>query len=83
MKTVPEYPIKVVFHEDNEEWLLNNETEVACNLEWFNSQDPDEEATVTDNQGRRVQLIVKEHKVLIFELSEYPTTESGLETKAL
>ena len=70
MKTSPEYPIKVVFHEDNEEWILNNETEVAYNLEWFNSHDPEEQATVTDNQERLVRLIVKKLELLVCELDE-------------
>ena len=69
MKTAPEYPIRVIFHEDNEEWLLNNEVEVATNLEWFDSEDPEEQTTVTDNQGRPVRLIVKELVVIVCELT--------------
>ena len=70
MKKTPEYPIKVFFHEDSEQWILSNEIELACNLEWFNSQDPEEKATVTDNQGRPVRLIVKELEVLVCELED-------------
>jgi len=69
MTTSPEYPIKVIFHEDNEEWLLSNEIEVATNLEWFDSQDPEERVTVTDNQGRPVLLIVKELEVIVCEFA--------------
>jgi uncharacterized protein RhaS with RHS repeats len=69
MKTSPEYPIKVIFHEDNEEWLLDNEIEVATNLEWFDSEDPEERATVTDNQGRPVHLVVKELEIIVCELA--------------
>lgn len=64
-----EYPIKIIFHEDNEEWILNNEIEVANNLEWFNSQDPEENATITDNKGRPVRLIVKELEIVVCELA--------------
>ncbi len=68
MKTLPEYPIRVISHEDNEAWLLNNEVEVATNLEWFDSEDPEEQVTVTDNQGRPVRLIVKKLVVIVCEL---------------
>jgi hypothetical protein len=59
MTTSREYLIKVVFHENNEEWFLNNKIEVANNLEWFNTQDLEELASVIDHQGRTVRLIVK------------------------
>jgi hypothetical protein len=41
---------------------------MANSLEWFDSKDADEHATVTDNKGRAVRLIVKELEVLVFKL---------------
>lgn len=54
----PSFPLVIVFHEDNEMWTLSNLDEVAQNLEWFDSDDPDEQATVTDSIGRLVKLKV-------------------------
>lgn len=55
----PSFPLVIVFHEDNDRWTLNNLEEVAQNLEWFDSDDPDEQATVTDSKGRLVKLKVE------------------------
>ena len=55
----PSFPLVIVFHEDNDRWTLNNLEEVAQNLEWFDSDDPDEQATVTDSEGRLVKLKVE------------------------
>jgi hypothetical protein len=67
-KIVPEFPIKVVFNEDGAEWILENEEEAACTLEWFNSEDPEENAIVTDHYGRIVRLKVEQLKIQICEL---------------
>lgn len=69
MEEIPEYPITVIFHEDNTEWVLYNEVEIVNNLEWFDSQDPEEYATVIDNQGRLVRLIVQQLEIISFELA--------------
>ncbi len=47
----PEYPIKVLFKEDGEEWFFENKKDIAQNLEWFDSDDPSENAIVTDKNG--------------------------------
>ena len=60
MKASPEYPIKIFFYEDKEEWILNDEVELATNLEWFDNNDPKERVTITDNQDRPVHLVVNE-----------------------
>jgi hypothetical protein len=49
----PQYPIRVLFA-DGDEWVLENEREAECTLEWFDSRDPDETAHVIDASGRRV-----------------------------
>jgi hypothetical protein len=65
----PEFPITVTFHEDGEKWVLESAHELASSLEWFDSDDPDENADVVDALGRRVRLKVEKLKVLQFELS--------------
>ncbi len=68
MVNEPKFPIKVHFHETNEEWLLDDMDDIACNLEWFDSDEPDENATVTDLLGRPVRLKVEQLAVLTCEL---------------
>ncbi len=65
----PEYPIKVLFKEDGEEWFFENKKDIAQNLEWFDSDDPSENAIVTDKNGRQVTLKVEKLEVLTFELT--------------
>lgn len=66
----PSFPLKVIFKEDDDQWILENEIEAAQNLEWFNSDDPDEKATVIDKLGKHVRLVVKDLEVLICEIAE-------------
>lgn len=66
----PEFPITVTFHEDGDVWVLNSIEEVASSLEWFDSEDPTQRATVTDREGRAVHLQVKKLDVLVFELRQ-------------
>ncbi len=68
MNKSPEFPLKIYFKEDSEEWILNDSEEVVCNLEWFNSDDPSEKAVVTDNLGRKVRLKVEKLELLLCEL---------------
>lgn len=64
----PEFPIKVVFEEGEETWIFNNEKELATSLEWFDNDDLDEHAVVTDNQGRAVRIRVEKLELIVFEL---------------
>lgn len=59
----PEFPITVTFLDDRDEWVLDNEIELAENLEWFNSDDPEERAIVKDKNGIAVKLIVEELEI--------------------
>lgn len=38
----PSFPITVTFHEDGDTWVLDTKNELECNLEWFESRDPEE-----------------------------------------
>jgi hypothetical protein len=66
----PKFPLTVFFLEDKEEWVLDNEEELACNLEWFDSADEDENAIVTDSLGRNVRLKIMGLKVIICRLED-------------
>jgi hypothetical protein len=44
---LPCFPISVLFHEDGDKWVLNNHAEVGFSLEWFDSRDKNENASVT------------------------------------
>ena len=59
----PVFPIKVLFKEDGREWILDSHHELACNLEWFDSRDPEENAVVTDKNGKPVVLVIEKLKV--------------------
>jgi hypothetical protein len=59
----PQYPITVLFNDDGEKWILDNEQELGNNLEWFNSNDPEENAEVTDALGRNVEIFVEKLEV--------------------
>jgi hypothetical protein len=63
-----EFPIMVTFHEGGDEWVLDSIDEVACSLEWFDSDDPDENASVIDGKDRPVRIKVEALRVLRFEL---------------
>jgi hypothetical protein len=58
----------VTFHEDGDEWLLNSLKELAGSLEWFDSDDPAQNASVVDGKGRAVRIRVERLEVLRFEL---------------
>jgi hypothetical protein len=62
----PEFPIRVTFQEDGDEWVLDSPEELACNLEWVDTDDPEENASVVDRHGRTVK--VEALKVLRLEL---------------
>ena len=65
----PTYPLKVVFHEDGEVWEIADAEDAACNLEWFDSDDPEEKASVVDSKGRPVRLKVEELSVVLCEIA--------------
>jgi hypothetical protein len=72
MTDKPQFPIKYVFHgdeyDDPEEETYEDLKELACNLEWFDSEDPEENATILDSQERLVRLKIVALDVIVFEL---------------
>lgn len=71
----PEFPIRVKFA-DGDEWVLENEDQVANNLEWFDTDDPQEDTEVIDARERAVRLKVVGLKVIHCEIvSDTSSTE--------
>lgn len=67
----PEFPIQIKFA-DGDEWVLESQDEIAGTLEWFDSDDPDEGATVRDARGRHVHIKVVDLKVILCEVTPEP-----------
>ena len=70
----PTYPIKVTFLEDEDDdefvWILDNENELVCNLEWFDSRDPEEHAIVEDKFLRRIRVKIEEFRLIEFFIED-------------
>ncbi len=66
----PVFPITITFHEDSDEWILDNERELAYNLEWFDSQDPEQRASAVDHLNRRVWIKVEKLTLIAFSLED-------------
>ena len=63
----PVFPITVTF-DDGDVWVFEDPEHIETSLEWFDSEDPDEGAVVTDASGRRVRLKVVALDIKVFEL---------------
>jgi len=57
----PKWPLVVTF-EDGTQEKYENEKDLGCNLEFYNS-DKDIECSVTDATGKEVYLILHNHKI--------------------
>ena len=66
MVDTPEYPISIVYSDDTENVVLSNDMEVMTHLEWFDSEDSEYCAQVSDAKNKAVYLKVEalEIKVL-------------------
>lgn len=63
----PLFPLTIRFA-DGETQTVQDREDAACNLEWFDSDDPQEPAQVTDSAGRSVRLKVERLAVVLCEL---------------
>jgi hypothetical protein len=68
MSAQPEFPITILIEEDGTEHVFDNPTELAITMEWFDSDDPEERARVTDAKGRAVHVKVTKLELLTLEL---------------
>ena len=73
MSIRPEFPITVRFHETGVEWTFGSIDELACDLISLNSDDPNENTSVTDARGRAVRLRVNALEVELFVLASKPS----------
>lgn len=69
---IPEYPIRVKFLKEEEEYEYENEMELVCDLEWFDSEDndPKDATLVKDRLGREVILKIEALELKKFELKK-------------
>ena len=78
------YPLKIIFHEDGEIWTLDTPSEVACNLEWYDSLDPKEYSTILDAENQYINVKVEKLELVRLEVIEESLLpqENRLKTKA-
>jgi hypothetical protein len=58
----PQYPFRVTFS-DGETVVVENEVDAVRNLEWLDTEDPDDPVTVVDGLGRPVRLRMEYLKI--------------------
>ncbi|QPB83532.1 hypothetical protein CWC22_011250 [Pseudoalteromonas rubra] len=64
MENTPEYPICIVYEDETENVVLANAIEVMTHLEWFDSDDPESYAQVTDAKNKAVSLKVEALEII-------------------
>ena len=68
MPNKPAYPLIVIDLEDGSKEVFDTEEELACTVEWCNSDDPSENLRVVDAQGREIRLKIEALQVLTCEI---------------
>lgn len=66
----PGFPISVHFHETGDVVCYEDIEDLVTGLEWFDSENASEDASVYDCQGRKVRLFIAKLKLLEFGLIE-------------
>ncbi len=61
------YPLTVIFHEDGDLWTLDSPAELASNLEWYDSLDPNECSTVLDANNQYLNVKVEKLELIKLE----------------
>lgn len=75
--TQPMFPLTVVYP-DGEREVFDDEDHAACNLEFFDSEDPSHAHAVLDGRGRPVRLRVDRCEIDWCELIGSSIKPSGL-----
>jgi hypothetical protein len=65
----PEFPLTISYHSDGNAWTFESADELLSTLDWFDSDDPAERASVMDARGRLVRLKLQHGQLLVFELA--------------
>ncbi len=68
MVSDPKFPIRIEYSDGTESEIFDNEVELACTLEWFDSDDDDYHAKVIDAKNRSVRLVVRKLEIIEFAL---------------
>ena len=68
LATEPLFPISVHFQETGVIVNYENVEDLVTALEWFDSTDPGEAASVNDCKGRSVRLLITKLKMMEFSL---------------
>ena len=66
----PEFPLTISYHSDANAWTFETADELLSSLDWFDSDDPAERASVVDARGRLARLTLQNGQLLIFELAD-------------
>jgi hypothetical protein len=69
----PEFPLSVLFKTSGELIVIESPQEPETELEFFDSDNPHENPTVTDAKGRRVRLVVEACGFRVCELIDEPS----------
>lgn len=67
MQERPVFPLTVRFP-DGETVVVEDRLDAECNLEWLDSDDPDDPVEVLDAQGRSVRLRIEGLEIQTLEL---------------
>lgn len=65
----PEFPLTISYHRDGNAWTFENADDLLSTLDWFDSEDPAERASVVDARARLVRLKLQDGQLLVFELA--------------
>jgi hypothetical protein len=69
MKDRPQFPLAVEFS-DGETLLVEDIQDAECNLEWLDTDDPEDQVQVRDALGRQVRLRIEGLKIKTLELRQ-------------
>ena len=67
--TEPEFPLTISYHRDGNAWTFQTPDELLSSVEWFDSDDSAEGASVVDARARLVRLKLQHGQLLVFELA--------------
>ncbi len=64
----PKYPLRAIF-DDGVSWSFDDPVDLACNLEWMDT-DVEGEVKIVDFENRPVRVLLKACEVIICELED-------------
>jgi hypothetical protein len=68
----PQFPLRICYYDPpgtlERTEVVENETELACELEWYDSSSDEDEIRITDALGRPVTLKMKATRITTFKV---------------